>query len=110
MNTYNELKEKASKGPVIVADRYADNGDYSHCDLLESSDGFCFAQVLSGNDAKLIAHTLNHFDKLLEALKVASEALSDVKWYNENLHIEELADKAESKVDKAIKEANEVVV
>lgn len=62
MNTYDELKEKASKGPFDM--KLTPEGYY-----IDDKDGKPIAWEVGTLNAQLIAHTLNHFDKLLEALE-----------------------------------------
>jgi len=58
---YEELKEKASKGPFDM--KLTPEGYY-----IDDKDGKPIAWEVGTLNAQLIAHTLNHFDKLLEAL------------------------------------------
>ena len=71
MNTkYEELKQKASKGPFHTTGRdavYCEKGEICRCDWQTVTEDEANAQ--------LIAHTLNHFDELLEALETAKGGL-----------------------------------
>ena len=60
---YEELKQKASKGPFEVGN--------IQCAVFATSEGEskCVAVTLERSDAQLIEHTLNNFDAVVEALE-----------------------------------------
>lgn len=88
---YEELKEKASKGPFDM--KLTPEGYY-----IDDKDGKPIAWEVGTLNAQLIAHTLNHFDKLLEAYEATRELLMSYGVSSAVLEV----------IDKALKEAKEV--
>jgi len=110
---YEELKEKASKGPFFIqtgTDIYDNHGNY----ILDCYAEHDLSYENSEANAKLIAHTLNHFDKLLEAVEgvvknsyEAGVMITEIEPYEMteyDIMIKPLWDK----LDKTLKEAKEV--
>ena len=91
--TYDELKDRASKGPFVaiipsngavqIMDKDCTLGDV--CDLYHKNGSRIVTKEKAEANAKLIEHCLNNFDALLEFAKYASEELPSIKPRHENL-------------------------
>ena len=102
---YEKLKGKASKGK-FEADENRDIRGANEC-IADCYYRFDCEQEIA--NAQLIAHTLNHFDTLLEALRefadlIESFGVGDYLALNDNQNLVMMF----QRVDKALKEAQEV--
>ena len=84
---YDELKEKASKGPFEVTDQggviYLTGVEFEQGDVCDfyhkTGEGKVFRKANCVANAQLIAHTLNHFPKVLEALERLDAEYKDAR-------------------------------
>jgi hypothetical protein len=76
--SYNELTEKASKGPFEIM---LDQMIYERLPCSVGDDERHLAWCYKKEDAQLITHCLNNFQPLLEALEATIEDLTELgKW------------------------------
>ena len=101
---YKELKEEASQGPFEVDDRALYNQD-GLVATIEDPLGCGMELDYAEENAQLIAHTLNHFDALLEALEKIADPNAPVpndgrsiERYYEDIAMEALKDAQTVKV------------
>ena len=67
--TQNAMTAKHTKTPYYAVTEYTDNGEYSHCDIVQKDTGICLAQVLNGYDAAFIVRCVNSHDMLVDELE-----------------------------------------